>query len=441
MGAQRQRDFLRTGIVAVLALGLGMVATMAPAAATVRTGAAQSSDAKAQGDVRNITYREWTSDADFATGAPNGVTASAGSLTLTGVAGTTSYTDPFGTGGPRSYEFATWTSPSVTVGYDATEAIASWNATTPGGTWLQVDLRGTTVAGTTTKWYILGRWAAGDNEIHRTSVPLQGDADGFVAIDTFVAADGHALTSYQLRVTLLRPAGTTQTPTLRSVGAMASSLPAPKRKPVVAPGTGVAATLGVPQYSQEIHIGEYPEFDGGGEAWCSPTSTSMVVSFWGTGPTEDDYSWVDPSFADPWVDHAARMTYDYNYQGAGNWPFNTAYASTFGLDGFVTRLRSMDEVEQFIGAGIPLVLSLAMKKNEVPGAGYSTNGHLLVVVGFTATGDAVINDPFAPTNADVRKVFSRAEFENAWLNTSGGVVYVMRPSDRALPPAPAQANW
>lgn len=240
-------------------------------------------------------------------------------------------------------------------------------------------------------------------------------------------------------LTLYRPTGTTQTPTLRSLGAMASSVPGPKRKPV--PGSGLVATLAVPLYSREIHAGQYPEYDGGGEAFCSPTSTSMVVASWGTGPTRADYAWVDPTYADPWVDHAARMTYDYNYQGAGNWPFNVAYASTFGLDGFVTRLRSMDEVEQFIGAGIPLVLSLAMKKNEVPGAGYTTNGHLLVIVGFTATGDAVINDPFAPTDTDVRKVFSRAEFENAWLNTSGGVVYVIHPTGVALPPAPAQANW
>jgi hypothetical protein len=431
---------LRAGIVTVLALGLGAATVLVPAAAAVRTGVAPV-DAKAEPDVRNITYREWTTDAHFGTGVGNGVTVGGGALTFGTGAGTIGYTDPYGTGGPRSYNFATWTSATVDPGFAATEAIASWNATTPGGTWLKVELRGTTGAGATTKWYVLGVWAAGDNEIHRTSVPSQGDTDGFVAIDTFVAADGHALTSYQLQVTLYRPVGSTQTPTLRSIGAMASAVPGPKRKPVASPGTGVVATLAVPQYSQEIHAGEYPEYDGGGEAWCSPTSTSMVVASWGTGPTPEEYDWVDDSIVDPVVDHAARMTYDYNYQGAGNWPFNTAYASTFGLDGFVTRLRSMDEVQRFIGAGIPLVLSLAMKKNEVPGAGYTTNGHLLVVVGFTTTGDAVINDPFAPSNAEVRKVFSRAEFENAWLNSSGGVVYVIHPSSLALPPAPAQANW
>ena len=30
---------------------------------------------------------------------------------------------------------------------------------------------------------------------------------------------------------------------------------------------------------------------------------------------------------DPWVDYAARETYDAAYEGTGNWPFNTAYAA------------------------------------------------------------------------------------------------------------------
>ena len=44
--------------------------------------------------------------------------------------------------------------------------------------------------------------------------------------------------------------------------------------------TGTAVDLGVPQYSQEIHHGDFPQYDNGGEAWCSPTSTSMVVAYW-----------------------------------------------------------------------------------------------------------------------------------------------------------------
>ncbi len=93
---------------------------------------------------------------------------------------------------------------------------------------------------------------------------------------------------------------------------------------------------------------------------------------------------MDPADADPQVDHSARSVFDYAYDGAGNWPFNTAYAGTRGMDGFVTRLRSLTEAEQFIKAGIPLIASLSFKKGDLPGAGYGTNGHLMVIVGFDA---------------------------------------------------------
>lgn len=389
---------------------------------------------------RNISYRAWSGATGFATGTAAGTTAGADGLAIGAPISHTAYTDPF-RGGTRDYEYATWTSPSVSLGFAATQAVASWNATTPGGTWVQLELRGVTSNGTTTKWYVMGRWAADDTEFSRTSVPAQGDADGTVDIDTFVAAPGTGLVSWQVRLTLYRPTGTTQTPTVRSVGAMASLLPTPGKYPNSTPATALGTVLPVPQYSQEIHIGQYPQWDNGGEAWCSPTSTSMVVAYWGTGPTPADYAWVDPGYADPWVDYAARNTYDNNYTGCGNWPFNTAYASRFGLHAFVTRMRSFNEVEQFIAANIPVIVSAAFKKSEVPGAGYSTNGHLMVIAGFTANGDPVMNDPFAPNDAGVRKVFGRAQFETAWRNSSGGTAYIIHPATVPLPTPPAQANW
>ena len=59
---------------------------------------------------------------------------------------------------------------------------------------------------------------------------------------------------------------------------------------------GQTIDLDVPQFSQETHHGDYPEFDNGGEAWCSPTSTAMVVRFWGSqyAPASAETSWVDP---------------------------------------------------------------------------------------------------------------------------------------------------
>ena len=53
------------------------------------------------------------------------------------------------------------------------------------------------------KWYILGRWTYNDSSFHRTSVGGQGDADGFVSIDTFFTKD-HPAVAYQLRLTIFR---------------------------------------------------------------------------------------------------------------------------------------------------------------------------------------------------------------------------------------------
>src|SRR6202171_135152 len=171
----------------------------------------------------------------------------------------------------------------------------------------------------------------------------------------------------------------------------------------------------------------------------------MVVEYWGKGPTADDLAWVDPSYADPSVDFAARATYDPAYRGTGNWPFNTAYAARFGLDAFVTQLRSLAEAERFVRAGIPLVASIAAHPGELDGFLFAggTNGHLVVIVGFDASGNPIVNDPAARTNASVRRVYARTQFERVWLRGSAGTVYVIHPQDAPLPQTPqgTTPNW
>ncbi|WP_433165749.1 peptidase C39 family protein [Kribbella sp. CA-247076] len=418
------------------------------AGAVVLTCGALPSEASKVPQLRDIAYTTWTSTTDFLAGAHSGTTVADGALTFGTSTGTTSYVDPFGDGTAKSYDRTSWTSPVVTPGFRLTELIASWNATTPPGTWVEVAMSGRTDLGSTTKWYVLGRWSSGDDtaagDIHRTSVPSQGDANGSVAVDTFVAAKGRSLDRWQLKVTLYRLTGTTQSPVVRSVGAMASWLPDDQKVAVSPLGGAQGIVLDVPTYSQETHIGHYPQWDGGGEAWCSATSTAMVLDYYGAGPTADETAWVDPDDADPQVDHAARSVFDYAYDGAGNWPFNTAYAGTRGIDGFVTRLRSLTEAEQFIKAGVPLIASLSFKKGDLPGAGYGTNGHLMVIVGFDPDGNVVVNDPAShliPSNDEVRTTYDRAAFENAWIPHSGGLVYVIHPEGTPLPPVGPQANW
>ena len=82
----------------------------------------------------------------------------------------------------------------------------------------------------------------------------------------------------------------------------------------------------------------------------------------------------------------------------------------------------------YLEAGIPIVVSVRFTRAELPEAGYATSGYLLVIVGFTAAGDVIVNDPASSDDAAVRRVYPRAEFANVWLPStkSGGVAYVIQ---------------
>ncbi|MBC9727046.1 peptidase C39 family protein [Streptomyces sp. TRM68367] len=426
--------------VLAAAVAAAMAGSAGPAAAAGADDTADTAEAPA----RTVDNRAWMTYGDWRGGTAKGTRAVAGArpgVALATPAGTADYRDPH-TGTSATWEYATWTSPVHRLAVPATEVIASWNAHTPGGTWLQVELKGTYCDGTGTPWYVMGRWAVGDRDIRRTSVDDQSDGKSTVWTDTLSVDDpasGLRIASYRLRLTLYRKPGTRLTPTVWRLGAMGSDVPDRFTVPASAPG--LAKELTVPRYSQEIHKGQYPEYDNGGEAWCSPASSQMIIEYWGGRLTPEQLAWVDPSYADPQVCHAARYTYDYQYAGCGNWPFNAAYAATFdGLQGVVTRLGSLTDLETLIAAGIPAITSQSFVEEELTGAGYGTAGHLMTVIGFTADGDVIAGDPAAPNNEAVRRVYKRREWENIWLRTkrynasgkvvsgTGGVCYLYFPA-------------
>ncbi|MDO9454858.1 C39 family peptidase [Nocardioides sp.] len=414
--------------------------------ATAHGGGHHDPAPPASTDGFDVTLTRWDSARDFRAGRLDGLTVRGGRLELArrGLEPTT-YADPHGDGTARAYEAGTWTSPVVHLGYADDEAISSWNATTPTGTWVETLFRGRHGDGTWTKWFVLGRWTSGmdfapedgtGGDIHRTSLDGQGDTDGTVYTDTFSARTGREPVAFQTRVRLLRPAGTRSRPTLDALTTMTSEL-VPDEAPPTSASTlgGRAVELAVPRYSQNIHRGEYPEFGGGGQVWCSPTSTSMAMRWWGRrhAPTADDLAGIVAPNGDPQVPYAAMRTWDFTYEGSGNWPFNAAYAHTYGLDAFVTRLRSLAEVERFVAAGIPVITSLSWDLEEMPEAGYATDGHLMVVVGFTAEGDPILNDPASSSDAAVRHVYTRENFEKVWQGSTGGVVYLYTAPGKRLP--------
>lgn len=295
-----------------------------------------------------------------------------------------------------------------------TQAVVSWEASAPDGTWLEVEARAL-VGGRWTKPYLLGVWSESPM---RHSVDEQKDADGDVATDTLMLA--RAATALRVTVTLVSVRAE-RTPLLRGLHAIVTSPDAPRAR-LEPDRRAWGVDLGVPRRSQMM----YPH---GGEVWCSPTSTSMVLDYWG--------------IAVP-VPEAAARVYDWIYDGTGNWPFNTAFAAARGgpaLEAFVTRLHQVEQLERLIGRGFPVVAAISFQRGELRGAPMpSTDGHLIVVRGFDARGDVIVNDPAAPWDDLVQLTYDRDAFDRAWSH-SGRMIYLIHPVALSLPEQGALGCW
>ena len=118
-------------------------------------------------------------------------------------------TDPYPAGGylggnyynGGSFVVGEATSPVTMSTHGFAEAITSWNADTPPGTWIEVQLRAR-VDGRFTKFYNLGIWAEDSSTVQRHSVRAQGDADGFVAVDTVVLDKKLTGDAFQIKIRL-----------------------------------------------------------------------------------------------------------------------------------------------------------------------------------------------------------------------------------------------
>ncbi|WP_233166116.1 peptidase C39 family protein [Archangium sp. Cb G35] len=303
---------------------------------------------------------------------------------------------------------------TITGGFD--NVVPSFDVLTPPGTWVRLTLAAR-VEGEWTKDYDFGVWAFDNGTVVRHSKDRQEDERGKVFTDTLVLkkkADG-----LRMKVWLfsskpgVSPRVRALTAAMTDSARKAADEPSDKR----AWGT----VLEVPGRSQML----YPPKGG---VWCSPTSVSMILAYWGQKLGRNEL--VVP------VPVAAEYTYDTVYDGTGNWPFNTAYGSAIGdgaLHGLVARFDSFAQVERLIAEGIPVSISIAYEKGELSGSPVQrSDGHLIVVKGFTPEGDVICNDPAFPNDELVNVTYKREELLKAW-DHSRRSAYVLWPSGSSLP--------
>ena len=137
----------------------------------------------------------------------------------------------------------------------------------------------------------------------------------------------------------------------------------------------------------------------------------------------------------------ADAVYDASYNGTGNWAFNTAFAGSFGgMRSYVTRFDDLAEAEDWIAAGIPVILSARWDWLR-QGRPLDSAGHLIVCIGFTETGDVIINDPAAHLDRgqSVRQIYKREDVLRSW-SWSHHTVYLVYPTTAKLP-ANRYGHW
>ena len=283
-------------------------------------------------------------------------------------------------------------SPEFKSAFRWNELVLSWNAETPAGTGVKLEVRAI-YPDRSTEYYPMGFWTTDRGTFGRTSATNRPDADGEVRTDTLVLREPGVRA--QVRLTLYA-AERDRWPRMKFVGlSVLDTRAAPALLPPERAAWG--KTIDVPQRSQV----DYPE---GVQGWCSPASVSMVLAYWAKVLGRPQLDRTVPA--------VAQGVFGPNWQGTGNWSFNTAFAGSFpGLRAYVTRLTDVSELEEWIAEGIPVVVSVCYDRlrGRPP---TRDGGHLVVCVGFTAAGDVIVNDP--GTREGIRRTFPRGNLIKAW---------------------------
>ncbi len=303
-------------------------------------------------------------------------------------------------------------SPTIPSRIGWNQLIVSWNAAAPAETFLKVEASAK-LPDHQTKFYTLADWSPDGKIFPRTSVRGQKDTDGDMDTDTLIL--NRPANAAQIRVTLGGTNGAL--PALKFLGLSFSNTKVPvSDRPSNRAAWG--KIIPTPEHSQH----GYPNEKG----WCSPTSLSMVLARWAEILKRPEMNLTVPE--------VAAAVYDQDFDGTGNWPFNTAFAGSFaGMRAYVTRLDDLSEVEDWTAAGVPVILSTRWDWLK-PGRPFDPTGHLVVCIGFTENGDVVINDPATRLDRgeSVRHIYQRADVVHSWTK-SHHTVYLVYPVGAKIP--------
>ena len=281
-------------------------------------------------------------------------------------------------------------SDEIDMGGSFKNMLASWNTSSAGGT-VEVSVSVKLDDGSFTTWYSWGEWSA----IPETSGSKSNEDEyGSVGIDILtLKKQCQGIVKYRIDI---KQTGETS-PIVYNV-----TLACDKQNGNLSAPSDTYKKLDVP-YRRQMDV---PEIGG---SICSATSLSMVMLYHGEQ-----------------IDNIADIAWgvrDWGEKIFGNWAFNVAYAGELGYQTYIDYYE-IDAIKHAISTGHPIVSSIKVKAGQLAASGYpnySTNGHLLCVVGYEEKDGQkwlLINDPAHP---EVKAILE-SDFENIYR----GVSYIVQ---------------
>lgn len=252
-----------------------------------------------------------------------------------------------------------------------TTVVGSYSCITSTEATAELEIR-VRVNGTWSKYFSYGKYGLGLVNVY------YDDADSIAKLSTdeiFVLNDKEA-DAIQYRFTMRKTTTEANSPQL-SLVALALNI-SNYVYPVDTTGLSSQYDIDVPKLYQH----DVPSI---GSVICSATTTTMLLKWKGFDFTDRGYTYEH--------EFMAKMVADtgHNNPTYGNWSYNMITAGAFGVDAYVARMYSWEEVKWHLNNVGPIGANVKGQFGS-----YNTNGHLVVIRGYeeTATGTMVIcNDP------------------------------------------------
>lgn len=280
--------------------------------------------------------------------------------------------------------------------------VGSWSAITNQNTGaVEVYFR-VLVDGVWSDYFTYGQWRLGDQNKGVSKISSNGVAR--MEEDTVFTATGKIATAYQYKVEFRRLEEGNESPELRLVACCVRVIGYEELK---LDYTQISQTViyDVPMLNQNI----VPII---GNSICSPTSTTMLLKYYGHSFNVEGYAYEHQ--------YVAQIAKDYGHNMFGNWVYNVAVMGAYGEYAYVKRFINNDELMWHLENVGPVALSV---KGNMQGY-YNTAGHLIVCKGYKIVEGEVVFICNDPNLKDVEVEYTYETIENVWRE----IAYVIEPN-------------